>query len=303
MIERYVHNNITWLDVLKPTAEELRELVNECGIPHEFANDLGAPTPKTEVYWKKDSLKLALDFPLVKRTNINRPHEIKFLVTKTHFVTIRFDNIEAIHRFSKEFEVLCMLKHDKRKTSPEVLFVTMLNFLYDAMYEAVDYLEAKLSDIEDEIFKEHEKEMVFELSHVSRRLISFRQVISAHENALAKLQTALSEAFGPRGTQKIDDLEHHYRSLMRRVYALMSMHADLRDTNNALLSTKQNEIMKMFTILAFITFPLTLFTSTFGMNTVSTPILGVTHDFWIIVSIMVVVSISFFIFFKYKKWM
>jgi magnesium transporter len=78
---------------------------------------------------------------------------------------------------------------------------------------------------------------------------------------------------------------------------------ELRDTNNSLLTTKQNEIMKIFTIMAFVTFPLSLFASLFGMNTVGTPILGNRLDFWIIVGIMFAAASVFFAFFKYKKWL
>lgn len=259
-------------------------------------------TPKTEVFSKKGFLKITLDFPIVKRTDINHPHEVKFLVTKSHFITIRFEDMEAIHHFGKEFEVLCMLGGTKKKTSSETLFITFLNYLYDAMYGKLEYLETRLKDVEEEIFNEHEKEMVFELSNISRKLIGFRQTIGAHEAALAKLRDEMTIAFSAKAAERVDELEHHYRSLTRNLYALMSTLQDLRDTNNALVSTKQNEVMKMFTILAFITFPLTLFTSTFGMNTISTPIIGTKYDFWLIVGIMIVVSISFFAYFKYKKW-
>ena len=86
-----------------------------------------------------------------------------------------------------------------------------------------------------------------------------------------------------------------------RTLALFETLEELRNTNSALLTTKQNEIMKLFTILAFITFPLTLFTSMFGMNTIATPIVGGTNDFWMILGIMGVVSIGFFAYFKYKR--
>ena len=61
--------------------------------------------------------------------------------------------------------------------------------------------------------------------------------------------------------------------------------------------------MKILTIMAFITFPLTLFASMFGMNTHTTPIVGYPGDFWIILGIMVIVSAGLFSYFKYKKWM
>lgn len=303
MINRYTHNNITWLDVHSPTQDEVHDLIDECKIPPEFANDLTTTTPKTEVFSKKGFLKITLDFPIVKRVDINHPHEIKFLVTKSHLITVRFEDMEAIHHFGKEYEVLCMLGNSKQKSSTEALFITLLNFMYDSMYAKLDYLETRLKDIEEEIFNEHEREMVFELSNVSRKLIAFRQTINGHENALLKLRTALQEAFTQKSDRYVDELEHHYRSLTRQIHALMSTLQDLRDTNNALVSTKQNETMKLFTILAFITFPLTLFTSMFGMNTTTTPIVGQEGDFWLILGIMVIVSVSFFAFFKYKKWM
>jgi Mg2+ and Co2+ transporter CorA len=43
-------------------------------------------------------------------------------------------------------------------------------------------------------------------------------------------------------------------------------------------------VMKNLTIMAFITFPLTLLSSLFGMNTHDTPIIGFKGDFWLILS-------------------
>lgn len=301
MINRFEHKKVTWLDVQNPTPEEIREIAQEASIPIEFTNDLTVMVPHSETFYKKGALKITLDFPVVKRTDINHPHEIKFIVTKTHLVTIRFEDIEAVHHFGKEFEVMCLLKNEQGATPPK-LFFTMLNYLYDAMYLKLDYLETKMKDIEEEIFNEHEREMVLEISTIGRRIIAFKRTIEAHENALIRLRACLGFAFGKTMEPRVDKLDHHYRNLIRHVYALSNVLDDLRDTNLALLSTKQNETMKIFTILAFITFPLTLFTSMFGMNTSTTPIIGRDGDFWIILSIMAVVSVFFFVYFKYKHW-
>jgi magnesium transporter len=78
---------------------------------------------------------------------------------------------------------------------------------------------------------------------------------------------------------------------------------EIRKTNDSLLTTKQNEIMKTLTIMAFVTFPLTVITGTFGMNTTHTPILGLHGDFWIVIGIMITMTSSFFIYFIWKKWL
>lgn len=303
MIQRFTHKKLTWLDVINPTTEEIRELIDECGIPLEFTDDLTTMTPRTETFSKKGALKITLDFPIVKRTDIDHPHEIKFLVTKTHVVTIRFEDIEAMHRFGKQFEVYSLLGQRKAASPSTIaLFFALLNYLYEAMDNKLSFVETRLKDVEKGIFNDQEKEMVLEISHITRRLIDFRQTIGAHEKALEYLRDDVSIAFPGKYEEALERLEHSYRHVNRSVYALISTIEELRETNNALLTTKQNEVMKMFTILAFITFPLTLFTSMFGMNTQTTPIVGQHGDFWIILGIMTVISISFFAYFRYKKW-
>lgn len=303
MIERHTHNQLTWIDIMNPTTEEIRAVVAECNIPLSFTNDLTTTTPRSDVLAIKHALKITLDFPIVKRTDINHPHEVKFIATKKHLITIRFEDIEAIHRFSKEFEVASLIKKAGKNATGAHICMSLLEHMYRAMTVKLDYLESKMSDTEDNIFEGREKEMLFQLSALSRRLISFRQTLYVHEQALKELHEKIVVAFGKTYVPFVETLQDEYEHQARRMTALGSMLDDLRDTNDALLSTKQNEIMKTLTIMAFITFPLTLFTSMFGMNTQTTPIIGQKGDFWIILGIMLVVSVGFFGYFKYKRWM
>ena len=78
---------------------------------------------------------------------------------------------------------------------------------------------------------------------------------------------------------------------------------ELRETNNSLLSTKQNEIMKVLTIVSFIAYPLTILAALFQMNTKYTPIVGMPNDFWIVTGTMFIVAIIFYLYFKSKKWL
>lgn len=303
MIERYTYSQLTWIDLINPTSDEVREVVSEANIPLEFTADLTTMVPRSSVHAKKGAIKITLDFPIVKRTDINHPHEVKFIATKKHLITVRFEDIEAVHRFSKEFEVSSMLKKAGKTATGSHIMLSLLRELYKTMTVKLDYLESKMIDIEEEMFKEREKEMVVEISRVSRRLIAFRQTMFAHEGVLRDMDEKIVEAFGKSYLPFVRNLHHEYVHLSGRISSLASILDDLRDTNDSLVSTKQNEIMKTLTIMAFITFPLTLFTSLFGMNTATTPLVGQQGDFWLIVSIMGIASIGFFAYFKYKKWM
>lgn len=303
MVHRHHFKSLTWYDILNPTNDEIRELMAECGIPPGLARDLTSMTPRSDVEFEKGIVKLTIDYPVVRRTDIQHPHEIKFIATKTALITIRFEEIETLHSFSKEFEVLGVLNNGTKAVSGPALLVAVLTYLYGGLDRKLDYLESKLNDVEKEIFNEHEKEMVTEISQLGRRIITFRHVVSTHEHVIESLPDALETAFTKKTRDYIDGLPASFDHVHKRVQAIQRTLDELRDTNAALLTTKQNEIMKIFTILAFITFPLTLFTSMFGMNTISTPIVNQPGDFWIISGIMVGVSFVFFIYFRYKKWL
>lgn len=302
MIDRFTEGKLTWIDLVSPTGDEIREVMEEADLPPEFVSDLNAPIPRSSAEHLGGVVKVTLDYPIVKRTDINHPHEIKLLATKTHLISVHFEDIEAIHRFKKEFEMVSILKSAKRKATGGHLLVALMGFLYNSLNAKLDYLESRLSDIEEEIFQEREKEMVFVISEVSRRIISFKHTLATHERVITELKPAVEAVFTKEHLLGVEELHDQFIHLTSRVKTVHETLTELRETNMALLSTKQNEIMKIFTILAFITFPLTLFTSMFGMNTATTPIVGQENDFWIILGIMAVVSIVFFGYFKYKRW-
>lgn len=303
MITTHTNGKVTWVDVVSPDANDVRRLLEDYQIPAHFAEDLTVMVPYSHTLSQKGFFKTTLDYPIVKRTDITHPHEVKYIVTKDTLISIHFEDIQAIERFRKEFEVLTMLgRKGGTQTGPKLLIVLM-HFMYQSQSEKIDFLNEALTEIEAEIFAEREKEMVFAISRTSRRLMNLDQTLSVHESVLPEIKEHLTTAFGKKYTADILDLQLELAALLRRIDKLTQKLVETRRTNDSLLTTKQNEIMKTLTIMAFITFPLTLFTSMFGMNTNDAPIIGQAGDFWMIVLIMLVVSSLFFVYFKYKKWM
>jgi magnesium transporter len=301
MIERYRSGSYLWIDLEKPTAEEAREAMLEARIPLELMSDITTPTPRSSVTYASGVVKIMIDYPVVKRTDIERPHDIKFFVTKNALVTAHYEDITAFHTWKKEFEMLELLGRAE-KIHGGNLFIGLMNVLYDALTKKLDYLDTQLESIEHEIFNEHEKEMVLEISKVSRKLIAFKQALVAHGDVMHDARPLLIKIFGAKFEPALSSLDDLYEHIMRRLAALTESASELRETNHALVSTKEGEVMKTLTIMAFVTFPLTLFSSLFGMNATHMPFMGQDYDFWIIVGIMITIAISFFTYFRYKRW-
>lgn len=302
MIERFTQESLTWVNIKQPTQEEVHEVMDEFDIPPAFMSDLMVQVPRSDAILNGKVIRITLDFPIVRRTDIDHPHEIKFIIAKNYLITAHYEDMEALDRFKKEFEVLTTLRKTNKKNTGAHIFIALLGTLYSVSSSKLDYLESKLNDIEVEIFREHEKQMVFEISSVSKKLISFRQTLRPHEEVFRAALPLFESVYKKTVQEEMQRAHGQYFFVLRRTASLLEMLDDLRETNMALLTTKQNEVMKILTIMAFITFPLTLITSVFGMNTDDTPIVGQAHDFWIIFGIMGLATVGFFTFFKYKKW-
>ncbi len=300
MIERHEYKKIVWLDVVHPTVEDVRHIFKECKLPADLSGGLLESSPRTDVKFNKSAIKAGFHLPIVKRLDVKRPHEIKIIATKKFLITFRFDDIEAIHRFSNEFEVSSVLKTIKKPDGFH-FFLSLLSTIVDALDVKLDYLESRLQEVEEGIFEQDDKLTLTNLSTINRRLTTFNHTLEPQLLMLVQVRKFIN-SLGEEPLDILDSIDDRFRHNLHRTRTLSEAVEVLQNTNIALISTKQNEVMKIFSIMAFITFPLTLFTSMFGMNTVATPILGHPYDFWIILGIMTFISIGFFGFFKYKKW-
>ncbi|MEK7590036.1 MAG: CorA family divalent cation transporter [Patescibacteria group bacterium] len=302
MLTKYTHKNITWIDLESPTKEEVRKVMEEYSIHPTVAEELLLPTMKPRVDMHDNFIYLILHFPAFKHTHKHQQNqEIDFIVGKNFIVTTRYDTIDPLHKFSKVFEANSILDKSDIGTHAGFVFFFMIKKLYKSLEHELEYINDALETIEEDIFKGREKEMVVSLSIVSRDLLNFKQAMRTHEEVLNSFDEISTEFFGKNFT-------HHSKSIISeyyRVNSLIGSHSDslgeLRQTNDSLLSAKQNEVMKTLTIMALVTFPFSLIATIFGMNTKFLPLVGLPNDFWIVIGIMFTLTSIMFIFFKSKK--
>lgn len=305
MLHRYTHNETQWVDLHNPTQEEVRGLMEEFSLDPQIAEELLTPTLKPQVDARGGSFYLVLHFPMFKKsgTVMERAAEVDFVVGEHYLITTRYEDVDPLHKFSKIFEVNSVLSKSDFGSSGVTLFYYMLTHLYQSLTDELATIEDRLDDAEEAIFDERGREMVVELSYIGRDLLNLKQSLVPHSEVLDSLTDTMRTMYDGRYREVFERVQSDYYRLRTHVSAQHESLAELRVTNTSLVNTNQNEVMKVLTILAFVTFPLTLFTSLFSMNTVATPIVGVENDFYILLGIMLAAMFLFFAYFKYKKWL
>ena len=145
--------------------------------------------------------------------------------------------------------------------------------------------------------------MVIVLSKIHRDLLDLSRAIYNQEDVIDGLEHMDEDLLPDKVKPYIKKLENQYRKVASNIESSRALTNDLRATNDSLLTLKNNETMKYLTIMAFVTFPLSLVSNLFGMNVKNTPIAGSDFDFWIVIVIMVGLTAIMFTFFRHMKWL
>ena len=299
MIVTHTFLDKTWIDLSSPTEEEVNSLIFTHNIDPLIAKDLLAPTPKQQAREASDSIYAVLHIPSFQNSKREiAVQEIDCLIKRSDLITCRYDSIDALHYFAKQVEVNEILN----KGSFSHPFFGMMRELYKFLQDELAYTEGWLSEIERSIFGGKEKEMVFAISAVSRNMLGVKRALNPHQGVLQSLSVMGSKKWGDEFREESLLLMEEWQRLMLVVDNLEDIVNELRSTNDSMLSTKQNEIMKTLTILAFIVVPLATISQIFGMNTLYNPIVGWANDFWIVVGLMLTLALAMLALFKYKKW-
>ncbi|MEI7719917.1 MAG: CorA family divalent cation transporter [bacterium] len=303
MVTRHVRRNVLWIDIVSPSPAEVRGLMDEFKIDSTLAEELLLPSFRPKVEKRGELIYLILHFPVLRGAHQHHEHEIDFLIGKNFLITTRYENVDPLHNFAKAFDADTVLGKDATITHGGHIFIAMARAFYLALGAESDTVRRRLHDIEDHVFSGDERRMVAQISDVGRVIHHFRQALLSHEETLNSLEPVGAKFFGAEFSYHMRELVGTYERVLRRLENLHDSLDELRETNNSLLSTKQNEIMKTLTMMAFVTFPLSLISSIFGMNTHSTPIVGLPGDFWMVLGLMGALALSFFVYFKYRKWL
>ena len=299
----YEHNGVLWIDLESPTQDEVRGIVEQFGIPTMVAEELLLPSTKPRAEFYNSFMYAILHFPTLRRSHKSAEQEVDFVVGHNFIITTHYDIVDPLHKFSKVFEVNSILDKSNIGNHAGYFLFYMLKKLYKGVEYEVERVRHHLGTIEGDIFSGHEVGMVEALSKTARDLLNLRQTIEPHREVLRTIESEGAKLFGDDFTPYLRALSNDYYRVHNHVMRNAESLHELRETNNSLLTTKQNETMRMLTIMALFTFPLALIAAVLGVDTKYNPILGRPNDFWIIVGIMASFACLMFWYFKHKKWL
>ena len=152
------------------------------------------------------------------------------------------------------------------------------------------------------MFEGRSQEVVRDISNVKQEIISYRKIIKPERSTLRVLERRV-EGFLP------EELELYFDDIVdsaERIWDLLDNYKEVVDglesTNESVLAHRQNDVLRLLTVISVVILPLTLVTGLFGMNVVF-PGEGTHEAFWVIVVALLVISAATLGFFRWRRWL
>lgn len=306
MLSTYKHNNLSWIDLESPTADEVKSLMSKYSIHPLVAEELLKPTLRPRVDINKETIYLILHFPIYNNTKRQyNSCEIDFILGKNFLITVHYASILPLYELAKIFEAEGMLGEKTLSRNSGVLFFHVIRQLYNFSENQLGIIQSKIDDISARMFEKKPTlyDLVRKISHTRIEVLDFKRIIQFHREVFSSLEYIALKKYGGDFTHYLNNINGEYLKLWNLVETYRINIESLQQTIDSLLSHRANDIMKVLTIMAFVTFPLMLISSMFSMNTSWLPIVGIKGDFWIIICIMLTITLAMFFFFKRKKWL
>jgi len=295
-------NKTSWISLVKPSYEEIKELGARFPQIHPLVlEELLTPTIRQRVENYENHLYLVLYFPnFMEEVKKTVSREVDVILMPEVMITVQYGAISALEDFWHECETAKAVQDQYGKTPVHLLYYLLRNLFAFSLKE-LDQIQEEIDVMEEHVFTGREKEILEDIAILRRNVLDFRRTIKPQQHTLESLVAQGTQLYGEKVKPFLTDLVGEYL----KVWSLLENHKEtldaLYETNDSLLAAKINETMRVFTILAFISFIPAAIANIYGMNISHIPLLERPNAFWMILGLMALATGLVYLMLKWRK--
>ncbi len=217
--------------------------------------------PKVDDYTDEGYLFGVLHFPVydkaIQRLNAA---ELDVFVGPDYLVTLPAVELLPVTRLFRRCEDDESFREQLFSKGSGRLLYEVLDDLFDYCFPILDKIGHKLDSLEDDVFEGRSDEVVRDISNVKQEIISYRKIIKPERSTLRLLERHV-ERFLP------EELELYFDDIVdasERVWDILDNYKEvveaLEQTNESVISHRQNDVLRILTTFSVVLLPLTLIT-------------------------------------------
>jgi len=290
-----------WIGLYEPDEELLRQVQAEFSL-HDLAIEdahRAHQRPKIEEYGESlfVVLRTVQDGAQRREVQFGETHVFvgpRYVVTVRHGASLSYGEVRA----------RCESSRDHLRQGPGFVLYAIMDFVVDRYFPIVDELEEELTELEDRIFAgtQHGKEIAHRIYRLKSQLLFLKRAVSPLIEVCNRLVRFDRTLILPETRLYFRDIYDHVIRINESVDNMRELLTSALETNLALVSVRQNEVMKRLAAGgAMIAVP-TLIAGVYGMNFEVMPEIKWVFGYPFALGLMVASCALIYLAFRRSRW-
>ena len=188
------------------------------------------------------------------------------------------------------------------RLGPAHVLYRVVRLVTDRYTNIVLALELRLDELENEMFRSPQDELLAELTEYNGRLKKLRRVLTYQHAAMTGLARVSSPSCFLGTRHEFNDLYENNERLASLCALYQELAVDLMQSYISLSSHRLNQIIKVLTIVTVVFLPLGLIAGLYGMNVAEIPGGAGRYGFFLILFAMAILAGVLLLVFRRLKW-
>ncbi|WP_166242088.1 magnesium/cobalt transporter CorA [Paenibacillus turpanensis] len=187
--------------------------------------------------------------------------------------------------------------------SPDRFLYHLVDLVVDNYFLVADRIEAKIEKLEEDILMRTKKSHLNEIISLRSEILWLKKVLGPQKELILMLNKRDLKLIDDKLQKYFSDIHENAVKISETFDTFRDLMGNLREAYQSSLSSRANEIMRVFTAITTIFMPLTFITGIYGMNFDSLPGIHTQYAEYFIVAFMILLGSGMFYIFKKKDWL
>ncbi len=300
--------NAVWLDLKSPSPGEDKAVEKLVGIEIPTREDMQEIEISSRLYVENGARYMTATLMCAADSGNPRTTPVSFILTDHRLVTVRYDEPKPFLLVAAKLARSCT-----PNITGDMVLLELLDGVIDRCADILERAGADVDTVSTEIFEPSpERGHASKYSQILLTLGRKGGLTSKVRESLVSIGRLISFVTAETDTagRWSKDQKAQFKTLQRDVQSLTD-HASylsnkitfVLDAMLGVVNLEQNNIIKLFSVMAVVLMPPTLIASIYGMNFKIMPELEWQHGYTLALIAMLFAAILHYMFFKWKKWL
>lgn len=202
-----------------------------------------------------------------------------------------------------ELRTLKPILWEQEVCRPDQFLYHLVDLVVDSYFSVGDRIDNRIETLEEDILMHTKKSHLNEIIGLRGEILWVKKVLGPQREVIFTLNKKELKLIDDKLQKYFSDVYENAIKITESFETYRDLMGNLREAYQSSLSSRANEIMRVFTAITTIFMPLTFLTGIYGMNFDAIPGIHFRYGAYVLLGIMLLLGCSMYFIFRKKEWL